>query len=1050
MCDPCDPYREKLNIHKNENDINKINMNKYLNEMKECIERKGYYLSPAEIILADIAYTVNNNGSYVIYDDNISDKEKIKIKDEAFNDVFNLCRVYAMHKNFDLESNENIIREIYSYQDVVPTFEQQIIAHSLAEKIEQETQLKFNIKNTNVARNFVIIKYEKGQCQARYVDDDIRCYNKTEPGKICCSEHEPLTQEARKTIIENRSSTISYSGSTSTESSKSHDHSKCSKSHDHSKCSYISHAGNPCKRDALGKFCKVCHKKHDVEISTHKANNYCTVILTSGINKGRACGEEACAKGFNICPKHCPKEDENKKCDHINKEGGRCTATIKNPLHTKCGKHINSISHVPNYELEPQREKTEAELEWEEMKRKMNEVYYCNAVCVTNGKICGKKASYIIQIDGKHGEKIDKYVCGTHEKTDYKESMKEKTHRCEARTNKGHLCTRMNVPEGFKYCNQHTGFEPIIQCGAFDINTNDRCLKNCEECSDFCKGHGNYTADPIKEQYEIEFIRGQLQAEANRQFWSQYTVVCVDPPKPKLKILTDEEFDRIQKEKASIKKPLKLKIIEDESPKISVNTENYGLDYFVSNSEESDGTEKSEEIIQTKSEPQVKSVRGLKPDEVEMISEITGWTEEQIRIMKNKNIIIRVLDNKKTLNINKTINQAKHNLERHFTKAVRDTNEKYKSCKKSLSNVIRGTFYDLVNSLDNTIELIGTQRFSGRENLIPECKDAIKILRNLEKDHDNKIKGLPVPIIEKQLLSMDITKYMAAFEDVINTVRKEMKEDVKYIQDFQKFMSEPPKRTKSEEQMLIQKTKKREEFNEKYRKYFAKYIVRFAKVALHKENCTGRMFGFANYFIDLLKAKSIDYTRFRNAFGGELKTEDGERVFYCDIFTVISNIINENVDSDIMDYLDVDISTNLSSSEHQTEFSHELRECKRVGHRYGKQMSMLDVGKVERFNASYGGLHGNAPWDWINKPMSKETITQFIRDTPGNSQNYLKIMTEKFDWPAYPLPIDNTPIKKQEYGILNGYMIPLEMSDEDKNLRDPYENYIPEILGITV
>ena len=588
-------------------------------------------------------------------------------------------------------------------------------------------------------------------------------------------------------------------------------------------------------------------------------------------------------------------------------------------------------------------------------------------------------------------------------------------HKCGALSSTGYLCRR-NISVDEVYCGPHENYIPVEQCKAFDFNTLNCCTNNCVKGEFFCKPHENYDGDPIADEADVAIIRGQFQRQQLVTLLSQYTVVCVDPPpkKPlKLKILSEEEYSKIQKEKElANKKPLKI-----------INKENHGLDCFVSNSEESDGTEKSEETVVA--EVETKPKWSLDSDEFNLINQATGWTEEQIKLMKNKRIFKRVLGPKKKFDLKKTLIDARKELELYFTRAINDTNAKYNGSKAILSNVIRATFYDLADSVENVIGLFGVQKYSGRERFVPDCKEIIRILRNLEENHENKFKDLPIPITKKQLVKIDTKKYIAAFQDVIDSVKKELKEDVKYIKEFQKFMDEPTKKLKNENEII----EKRKKFNERYIAYFERYIVKFAKTALHTENLKGRMFGFANYFIDLLNKKHIDYTRFRNAYGGELINEEGGKAFYCDIFSIITKIINENVNTKkgIMDYLEVDISTNLSTSEHQTRLSEELKECKRTGVPKSGTESMLDVGEVQRFDAKIGYYDYDRIYD---NEMAKQDIKPFIKNASGNTGNYLLNKSIENNYPRYDLPVDTWVPKVKRKVYINGFIVPEEISDE--------------------
>lgn len=1017
-------YNQPTNNKSINNEQDEI-IREYETDMKQTFEQAGYKLPLVDICIAHISY-ISNNG--LLDADNTTDKDKINIKNDHLDQIYNLCNIISTYRNIDQDFTANILDNKYSSNSDEPTFTEQFIANAMS----NEPEIKINPININ--KNFVMIKIEKGQCEARYIsDENQRCQNKTENGKICCSEHRPLTQEEKRMITENKSRSFSSNESETVQSELSNNGNNNS-----DKCKYIKGGSHgQCKNTAyVGGFCKKCHKTHSDESSILQSNNYCTVLLTSGINKDRVCGVKSCGKGIHMCSTHYSKinHQEKKKCPHINKNGTICNKNISNPLNTRCGFHINCVSSEPKPEPEKEKEKDEDQLEFERNKNAPPVI--CNTPC-KSGKLCSSKASYPISItDEKTGISTKKLVCGMHANSIERAEDKPKTHRCEAIcSSTGEQCRRCNVPICDSYCITHEAYEPVERCGAFDIKTFDRCTKNCAECEPFCKGHVNYDADPIKYDFEVAWIRGQFKLYELYDFNSKYTVVCVDPPKLKLKILSNDEFDRIQKQKIlatkSVNEPTKL------------TGEAYGLDYFVSDSEDSDGTETEEEIKEIV-QPEVKIPKPvINPDEYELVNKATGWTEEQIKLMKNKKIFKRVLGSKKKFDLEKTLYETTKKLEQYFTKVINDTNAKYKGCKDILSNLIRYTFYDLSSSVSNVIGLFSVQQFSGREKLLPDCKERIKVLRSLESIHNNKIKGLPIPNIKKQLVSMDIEKYIAAFEDAIHTVKKEIKEDVKYIKEFQNFRDNIPKKQKNKctEVIAQEKETTRKEFNEKYINYFEKYIVRFAKVALHKENCRGRMYGFTNYFIDLLHEKTLDYTRFKNAYGGELVNEGEKKAFYCDIFTIVSEIINKNADKkDIMDYLDVDISINLSSSEHQTEFSEDLRECKRSGKAKFGVKSMLDEGKVERFDAKEGC------YDGVEWKYDQEYIQTFIRNTPGYTGNYLLDKVRENNYPMTDYVPETTKAPRVARELKMGKFTFREEIPDD--VKPSFSNNVEEILGI--
>ena len=879
--------------------------------------------------------------------------------------------------------------------------------------------------------NFVMQKFEKGDCQARYINDNSKpCKHKTENGKICCSKHQPLSQEDKRIIHENKSGTFSSNESEIAQSESSNNEIHINNTN---KCKYIKDRSQ-CKNAAyVGGFCKECYIAQSDESQIHKSNDYCIIITTRGINKDRVCGKKSYEEGVHICEDHYWKitEEDKPRCDYVNK-GKKCGAKVNNPNSKRCKRHLNHVTQI-YYEPEP---KGENVLEYEEeLEEKAKEkIEYCELRC-GNGNPCRREADgYVDVINGK--TKVEKLACPMHARINDKKNMESKKHRCLAKCKTtGKQCQNKNVPEEFLYCDRHEAYDPTDQCGAFDLKTNDRCLKECENGEDFCKGHKHYKEhkiDPIEDEADVYIIRGQLMMQEFYNFTSQYTVVCVDPPKKllKLNILSDEEVNKL--------KQSKLTYIPSK-----IEGEGHGLDFYLSDSEEESAcTEEEEKSEIVKPEVTIPK-RCIIPEEFELVNNATGWTEEQIKTMKNKLIYKRVLGAKNKFDLEKSLFETRKNLEQYFTTAINKTNSKYEGCKRQLENLIRATHFDLEASVENVIGLFGVQRIFSRDSLLENCKDSLRDLRNLKKDHEKRLKGLPIPIIKKKLVEMDTQKYMNAFNDAINTVKKESKEDSKYLKEFQLFMSGPYKPQKYTDAAENARIKKRDEFNTKYKAYFEKYIVRFAKVSLHKENCKGRMFGFANYFIDLLKGKTLDYTKFRNAYGGELRNENGIKSFYCDMFTIITGIIEDHKDdkdNKIMNYLDVDISTNLSNSEHQTEFSQELQECKRTGKTRRTAKSMLDVGIVERFNAKEGCYDYN---QWIS---TEESTKEFTRGIPDYHGNLLTINAKEFNYPDYDFSRTTAPQIPRMFND-GRFNIPEEIKG---NIKPSYENNVQEILGIII
>jgi hypothetical protein len=995
----------------------------YIDEMKQSLEEAGCPLSTIDIFMAHAAF-IANNGLVINDNINISDKDKINMKDEFFDEIISLYKMMSIYKNLDHELIQNTFNSMFSHRE--PDQIERFIANVIA------NEPKTKIPTINITENFAIQKIEKGNCEARYVNGNKPCQNKTMPGKICCSEHQPLTQEDKKIIMENKLETTSSTKSEFAETESSNECNDHIHENEHDKCKYLGLYGKQCKnKKAYGKFCKKCHKIHTEESHAQKIEDYCIVIVTRGLNKGRACGKKSCGTGFHVCIDHRDKTTI-KKCGHTDKNGKICNNNVNDPSLERCGQHINSISNV-RYETEPEK-KSEALLEWEEEQRQMaNEKPQHCELLTEKGNVCSRRADGYVEVKNKEtGKSVEKLACPMHAEINNKKNNESETHRCLAICAHGGQCKRMNVPDCDLYCLQHNEYDPEDRCGAFDEKTEDRCLKKCKKDKVFCCTHKNYTADPIQDQYDVDIIRGWIRIQEFYSFLNQYTVVCIDPPKKilKLNIISDEP-------NKSNKKQLAIKSM--------INNESYGLDYYASNSEDSDGTEESElEMVQ----PEVvvpKKVWSLIPDEFDLINKATGWTEEQIKIMKNKRIFKRILGPKKQFNLEKTLFESRKALEQHFVKYINEANGKYVGCKKQFENLIRATHFDLSASVENVISLFGAQRFFSREKMIDNCKDSLKVLRNIESLYDNRIKGLPVPIIKKQLVKMDIKKYTEAFEDVIHTFKKEYKEDRKYLKEFEKYAYGVPKKSKYPVNLEKERADKREEFNEKYRDYFEKYIVRFATVSLHKENCKGRMFGFANYFIDLLNKTPLDYSRFRNAYGGEIRNEDGEKVFYCDVFSIITKIIEDNNNKDdkekIMSYFDIDISLNLSSSEHQTEFSEELRECKRTGKFKADCKSMLDVGIVERFRARDGCYDYDGPL--VN-------VDTFCNNIVGFNGNFLDIMAKEKNYRDYDLAPDpaatTAPIIPFQMNMGN-LIFREEIKDEFKQ---SYSNNVNEILGIDI
>jgi hypothetical protein len=842
------------------------------------------------------------------------------------------------------------------------------------------------------------IKRCKAQKHCDKCDSNIICEEIPTEGNICCDGHRKMTQkdlQKIKALAEVEAGVYNANDMDT----------------DPTRCKFIKNGcvETCCGYAKFGEYCNKCNSivKKEEELSENK--NMCTVILKSGINAGKICGERSCVEGENTCVKHLPI-DRVKFCKHMVYDlefGSReCGNKIGNSANSACGIHCRSTKNIEDAthrmileqdkqerkeakdrKLANKREadsirceekmgngkgpcqsigryevfrtvtftmtkKEQREKEWVSRKNRMEDELeemkiWANPFTIIEAeeklKEETEKAEQMLNEkypdDNEEITKtynIMKCVCGKH----LEEKINTKRTYCEAiAKSTGKKCKKIAC-QGEKYCTTHELYEPVERCGYFDYDAYERCPRDCESLDNpYCKNHIGLPPGDAVDDEEAE----NLIAEHNKQVEEQQRIEKeareAESRKQRVKLNIIKE-PLTQEQQAAYNKRL------EEQMKINNKAAYYGVSYEdamklpsygqalskritklkenrVKTLEELSWTTDSSECTENPENEQNKRKRPIADEELAAVSELTGWTEDQIYTMRAKRIYKRIFTKGrgKKFDVIRTVNETMHALKVYISKANTNANSKYVGSKGAVENLLAQTFHDMKNSITSVIEMSSSQKFDGRLRAIDECKEKIPVLKKIMPTRDGLLEGLPMVEGKTKLKPMNIPKYLGACIDGKESVTKEMKADLKFIEELQQFMNGM---VKSKKNVLTaeQKIDKREELYAKYREYFTRYIVRFAKAAQFQKE--GRVFGFANYFVDLLNKKELNYEKFQKVFGGKIveKADQKDKYEYdFDMYGFISDIIEQNKDTKFMDYLDVDISTNFSLDEKYTEMT---------------------------------------------------------------------------------------------------------------------------------
>ena len=363
-----------------------------------------------------------------------------------------------------------------------------------------------------------------------------------------------------------------------------------------------------------------------------------------------------------------------------------------------------------------------------------------------------------------------------------------------------------------------------------------------------------------------------------------------------------------------------------------------------------DGMEISDEIS-----PQVQQT--IEDNEIKLIAKLGGWTKEQVLEMKRVRIYKKVKKGK-YFDPQGTLAETRKSLKARISKADSTAKADYRSAKFAFEELLKATYYDLLHSMGHMNGLKGVQQYRLREGLLGTCKAEITKLKKLIPTRNSKLNGLPY---EGDFAAPDVNKYIEAFEDAIQYVKKESKVDAKfasYLLAAQEFEINITKKRNSPEYNAILKSKHNIETSAKMREHYSRYIVRFAKVALKLkfDSCEG----FANFYMNKLKEQNIDYSKIPFLFTGSYETAMED---------VILEILDQNKDTQTMSFIDIDIS---SFGDHHEQTGLNSRERKEIS---------IDISSRYSFDEFYRPLtKGECPTQEELEELYSKTVDEKMVD----------------------------------------------------------------------
>lgn len=815
----------------------------------------------------------------------------------------------------------------------------------------------------------------KGHCNQ--CKQDVPCENKRIKNEItgelmpCCEKHKPLSSNEReKRVISSLDVENEFDG----------------------KCQYVA-ITKRCNKKTSGKYCESCAKIKAIKDKAYNNGDFCTRLMLKGPRKNQMCGEPSYEKGYGKCKEHANEGKEPRYCLEIIQTGDRfgqvCGAKIKHPTNKKCDNHINSSMEFVNLnnriaialaaEANKDKDLDSQDLEIKKaIEDRENKIIYCSGKCA-NGTSCNNKAR--ADCNG---------MCATHDR------MRNKLppRRCTALNKDNEICNRL-IKDDDDYCDKHPNYNPsirswkcmaIVKSTKLPCNNNicvyvnsDGTLDRAKTVNSFCGIHKNSKEEDAIDLQTRERLLKEHKDKMEKRKNKHSEVFNLDESSLDVSEMSIDESVPL---KGTVKPPkgyTKLFLDNPDGTKTLVNPikNNYSENLLPTDmsftTESSECTSEEEKVEEVKP----KRVVNMKDEEFEAVNALTGWTKDEITVMRNKKLYKREVDDNKKFHAEKTVFHARKKLENRIRTINSEATKIYNSGKTVFENVVRATYSDMNNSVKQVMELSGGQIFMARSNLIPECREQIKKLRGVEEGRKAKLAGLPkIQHIEDKYKAINCEKYIKAFEDVIETVQKELKQDTKFLRELMCFRNGiTTGRTRRETRE--DREGRREELKQLSKEYFIKFLVRFAKAALHDK--IGNSFGFAEKFIERLKQLQLDYTKFAELFGGEVCYENGYKVYYGNMKEIITELLEENKDTATMNYMDVDISTNLSLSMRGSDTFSGFEEFVSKDETLRNKFDSAGYYEIEKFNSQSSMK--------LNKAWYKEgelNVRDFIKKATGH------------------------------------------------------------------
>lgn len=844
--------------------INKNSQCAIIRNIRENLKDKGYDI-PASYIMNGYNLYLTRLIESVIEMKNIASERKF-----AFIQKLTMVITYISQNSLsDMGENPDFIleriEEVFSYDpedftqgiriDTLPLFSSKFnekIVDQIARNINDDLELE-----TGYFRKLIYIQDDNKNCAIRdnckTCKQPILCPNIPVKGDICCSDHKPLlTNKDREEKFYSSSSSSSHEDNhhnekaptnttttTTTDATATNNELFGFPIEISKHCKYINPSGTVCKQLAIAEsdFCKKCVTKDAIEMLIDKTKKYCTAIMIRGPNKGYACGKQILENGS--CEKHQPKSiaPTIRTCPHV-------ISSSQNEIRI-CGNIIHKSSELK-----------------------------CgiHVNCMSDGLIFKDKVS-------KRGRK--KFVDP--------EDPEGKIGMC------GYV-----IPGTLKVCNSKGIYygkclkhfkiltkPEFRRCEARYLSSGNQCKKGAACDSDYCVAHEEYVLTVITKCRA--YTAGKQSKRCNAKCKNSETCGRHKNYKGPLAGIDDDNTESA----------CESSVHEKEIPVDNIkNTKNTNMMNISFTAEDSACT-----ITEVMTPKSIMTMKVVDPEILAVIKH-TGWTYDQIMKMKSKKLYKSIVDKKtKKFDLEGSIDNAQRSLNDHYREINGKTQIDYGGAKNTFTNIIDATYSDMFASVGSVIAFCGGQIFQNRNKLLSDLKTKLKTLQKIENQHSEELGGLPKSTSGKKetFNFKDCAKYIATFEDAIETITRHQKEDLHFLKEYRKFMDTNPKVPLSMEKQKM----KSEMFRAQCKEYFTKYIIRFAKVTLATGR--GKLLGFADFFIDLLHNSPVDFEEFRKVYGGELKITSTGTTFKKNLGEMISNILESNKDTATMEFLDIDI-----------------------------------------------------------------------------------------------------------------------------------------------